>query len=108
MLGGTAKVPHGYTSCIITPHVMRWNASANAHRQQRIAAALGDPAGNAADLVAAFIAALGLPRTLRDVGVGQDQLPAIAAHARGDIWGRTNPRPMHSAEDVLEILRAAF
>ena len=112
MLGGTAKVPHGYTSCIITPHVMRWNASVNAHRQQRIAAALGDalgdPAGSAADLVANFIAALGLPRTLRDVGVREDQLPAIAAHARGDIWGRTNPRPMHSADDVLEILRAAL
>jgi alcohol dehydrogenase class IV len=108
MLGGTAKVPHGYTSCVMTPYVLRWNESVNAARQQRIAAAFGDPHGRAGDLADAFIASLGMPRTLTAVGVREDQLPIIAEHTLGDMWGRTNPRPIRNADDVLDILRSAL
>lgn len=108
MLGGTAKVPHGYTSCVMSPYVLRWNVSVNADRQGRIAAALGDAQASAGDLADAFIRSLGMPRTLGAVGVREDQLPIIAEHTLGDMWGRTNPRPIRSAEDVLDILRSAL
>jgi alcohol dehydrogenase class IV len=108
MLGGTAKVPHGYTSCVMSPYVLRWNVSVNADRQQRIAAALGDATASAGDLADALIRSLGMPRSLRQVGVREDQLPVIAEHTLGDMWGRTNPRPIRSAQDVLDILRSAL
>lgn len=108
MLGGTAKVPHGYTSCVMSPYVLRWNVSVNADRQQRIAAALGDATASAGDLADALIRSLGMPRSLRQVGVREDQLPVIAEHTLGDMWGRTNPRPIQSAQDVLDILRSAL
>ena len=41
VLGGTAGVPHGYTSCVMLPHVMRFNARVNAERQDAVADALG-------------------------------------------------------------------
>ena len=33
VLGGTAGVPHGYTSCVMLPHVLRFNEPVNAERQ---------------------------------------------------------------------------
>ena len=33
VLGGTCNVPHGYTSCVMLPTVLRWNEPANAARQ---------------------------------------------------------------------------
>ena len=36
ILGGSANVPHGYTSCVMLPHVLEWNASVNAERQSSL------------------------------------------------------------------------
>src|SRR6185312_9456206 len=92
VLGGTAGVPHGYTSCIMLPHVLRFNAPVNAERQAWVSEALGEPGGRAGDVVGALIAGLGLPTRLRDVGVKEEQFDRIAAqyiHAR---CLPTNPR----------------
>ena len=69
VLGGTAGVPHGYTSCVMLPPVLRFNEPVNAERQAWVSEALGRPGVQAADAVAELIASLGLPGTLRDVGV---------------------------------------
>ena len=64
VLGGTADVPHGYTSCVMLPHVLRFNEKVNSARQALVAEALGAPGMTAADAVAALIASLGLPGTV--------------------------------------------
>src|SRR5947208_4408580 len=78
VLGGTARVPHGYTSCVMLPHVLRFNHSVNAGKQARVSEALGRPEAPAAEAVAELIAGLGLPTRLRDLGVKPDQLDRIA------------------------------
>lgn len=108
VLGGTCNVPHGYTSCVMSPAVLAWNAEHDASRQGRISAALGHPGCAAATALDGFIRSLGMPRRLADVGVGPAQLQQIAAYTLEDIWGRTNPRPITSAADVLEILNRAL
>jgi alcohol dehydrogenase class IV len=108
VLGGLSGVPHGHTSCILLPHVMRWNAPVNAARQDLIAAALGRPGACAADVVAELIQALGQPTRLRDAGAANDALPKIAALAMGNVWVRTNPRTISGPADVLAILEAAW
>jgi len=107
-LGAAADVPHGHTSCVMLPHVLRYNEPATAAKQALIAGALGRPDEPAADAVAGLIAALGLPATLRAVGVKREQLPAIAAAALQNPWVRTNPQPIRSAEDVTRLLEAAW
>src|ERR1700733_1030047 len=92
VLGGTANVPHGYTSCVMLPHVLRFNVTVNAERQKWVSEALGRPDATAGDAVAALIAGLGLPATLHDVGVKREQLDAIAAGSMHDRWVHTNPR----------------
>ena len=106
-LGGTGGVPHGYTSCVLMPHVLRFNEPAVARRQALISEAFGQAGANAADLVAALIEGLGLPRTLRDVGITtDDQIEAITDASMQDPWIKTNPRPMDRAQ-VRAILEAA-
>ena len=108
VLGGTARVPHGYTSCVMLPHVLRFNAAVNAERQKIVSEALGRPGEPAAEVVAALIAELGLPRTLRDVGVEAGLLDRIAGEAMHDRWIHTNPRKIEGAATVRRLLDAAW
>jgi maleylacetate reductase len=107
VLGGTCGVPHGYTSCVMLPAVLRYNAGVNAGRQAIVAESLGRPGDDAAQVVADLIAELGLPRTLRDVGVGPERFAEVAEHSMHDRWIHTNPRSITSPEQVLAILQSA-
>ena len=107
ILGGSCGVPHGYTSCVMLPHVLRFNRSANAARQRMVAAALGRPGEEAADVIAELIAELGMPRRLADVGIGQDRFALIATNVMHDRWLHTNPVKIESPEQVLQILESA-
>lgn len=108
VLGGSANVPHGYTSCVMLPYVLAHNAAVNAERQADIAAALGCPGASAAEVLDRFIADLGMPRHLKDVDIAEGQLPQLAENAMLDDWTWSNPRPLRTPDDVMEILRAAY
>ena len=107
-LGAAADVPHGHTSCVMLPHVMRYNEGATAGKQRSIAEALGNPGSRPADAVAELISALGQPSTLRAVGVKREQFPAIAEASMKSAWVRSNPRPIRAPADVMELLEAAY
>lgn len=107
-LGAFADVPHGHTSCVILPHVMRYNEPATTAKQRLIAEAMGRPDVAAADVIAEMIATLKQPTTLRAVGVKREQLPKIAEASMNNIWVRTNPQPIRSVDEVMQILEAAW
>ena len=107
-LGAVTGMSHGYTSCIMLPHVMRWNFDVTRDVQQRIAATMGRSDGDAAQAVADLIAGLGLPTRLRDLKVEQSQFAQIARGAAENLWVRTNPRPINGAEDLERLLQAAW
>ncbi len=108
VLGGTANVPHGYTSCVMLPHVLRFNEPVNAERQARVSEALGWRDRPAGDAVAALIAGLGLPGTLRAAGVKLEQLDSIAVGSMHDRWVHTNPRKIDGPAAVRALLDAAW
>jgi maleylacetate reductase len=107
VLGAVFDIPHGHTSCIMLPAVMRWNKPANADRQALIAAAMGDPAADAGDLLDRFIGGLGMPRSLLAVNVGREHFDRIAKQAMGTPWVPRNPRPIPTPEVLREILELA-
>jgi maleylacetate reductase len=96
VLGGSAGVPHGYTSCVMMPAVLAFNAQVNADRQAEISAALGAAGQPASEVLDRFIGGLGLPRRLRDVGVKRDDLQRIATNCMLDDWTFSNPRPIRA------------
>ena len=107
VLGAAFDVPHGYTSCIMLPAVMRWNARDNAERQKIIAETMGHPGQDAADVLDDFIRALGMPRCLADVRVSPEHFDAIADQAMRTPWVPRNPRKIDSPAQIREILLLA-
>src|ERR1700733_5054520 len=107
VLGAAFDVPHGYTSCVMLPSVMRWNKSANAERQALVSAGMGAPGEDAADVLDRFIRGLGMPRSLLDVRVGPEHFDRIAEQAMGTPWIPRNPRKIDGPAQVREILQLA-
>jgi len=107
VLGAVFDVPHGHTSCIMLPSVMRWNKSANADRQALIANAMGHPGKDAGDVLDDFIRGLGMPRSLGEVKIGKEHFERIAAQAMGTPWVPRNPRKIDGPAQVKEILELA-
>ena len=107
VLGAEFGVPHGYTSCVMLPSVMRWNKSDNAERQALVSAAMGKPGNDAADVLDSFIRDLGLPRSLQDVRIGPEQFDRIAQQAMATPWIPRNPRKIDGPAQVREILLLA-
>ena len=108
ILGGSANVPHGYTSCVMLPYVLDYNERVNADRQREVASALEHPDERATDVLDRFIRDLGMPRRLREVKVEESDLPRLAQNCMLDDWTYSNPRRIADPEEVLEILRAAY
>jgi alcohol dehydrogenase class IV len=107
VLGALFDIPHGHTSCIMLPAVMRWNRPANAARQALVAAAMDHQGEDAADVLDSFIAGLGMPRSLAAVNVGRDSFDRMAEQAMGTPWVPRNPRRIDRPAQVREILELA-
>jgi maleylacetate reductase len=107
VLGAACHVPHGHTSCVMLPSVLRWNLPANADRQKRVSEAFGKPDTPADELVAGLVTALGLPRRLADVGVAKERFQEIAEKSMHDRAVLNNPRPIKEPAQVMEILELA-
>ena len=107
VLGAVFDIPHGHTSCIMLPSVMRWNKSANAD---------APGAGRRRD----GPSRRGCRRRARrlhprprhaaqpaEVKVGPEHFDRIAKQAMGTPWVPRNPRPIPGPEQVKEILELA-
>jgi maleylacetate reductase len=107
-LGADTGTPHGITSCVLLPTVMRYNLEYSAQPQAEIAAALGSAGAPAADQVESLIRDLGLPTKLSELKMDKARLPIIAEKGMANMWVRSNPRPIKDASQLLEILEAAW
>ena len=99
---GSLKEPslhHGTLNAVLLPPVLRFNASHVGDKYERLAAATGLEAGT--DL-AAFVedlnARIGLPGSLREMGVPASSIPEMALKAERDHSTATNPRPTTAAD----------
>ena len=107
VLGGTCGVPHYFCTAVMMPSVLRYNLPATEVAQKSVAAALGAPGRDAGEAFAAFIAELGLPRRLADVGVAEERFELIGKNAMLSIFTRSNPQPIREPGDVVKILKMA-
>lgn len=107
-LGAVAGVPHGMTSCVLLPAVLAFNAPVSAPQQAELASVFGNSGASAAEAVRQFIASLGLPTRLSQLGVDDKTLPRVAETGLGNAFVKANLRPIQSADDVMAILRTAY
>lgn len=104
-LGGSYGVPHGLTSCVMLNAVLKWCEGYGEERQHVVARLMGR--NNASDAVRELVESLGLPTTLKQVGVGPEHFHTIAEHAVRERAVRNALRPIARAEDIVEILEIA-
>jgi len=94
-IGARHGIPHGVTSCLLLPHVMRYLAKTMPDRMLVLAQATGaDPA----DRVEELIASLGLPQHISQYDVGQAELRRAAEELAGK----------YPAADLLGIYLSAL
>ena len=110
-------VGQGAAAAVLAPAGMRFNRAVLEAGQARVAEAFGlvrpgmstvEAAGLAPAAVAGFLTSLGVPARLRDLGVPESDLHAIAEDAMEDFFLRNNPRRVRDASEVLEVLRQAW
>ena len=99
----------------------KYNAKVNSAEQRAVCRVLWDiPDAKAAfqkhhlsdevsvdlgDLLDVFVRELGLPRSLSEVGVtGPEKLSMLARKSLQDPFAKTNPIPLTTPEQVMEIL----
>jgi maleylacetate reductase len=99
VLGGRYGLPHAQTHAIMLPYVLAFNAPGAPDAAGRIAQALGSE--HPAATLQALAAQLGLPRGLREIGLGEDQL-AEAARLIEPVVPADNPVPADAA--ALQVL----
>lgn len=114
ILGAKYNIHHGLANSLVLPSTMRFNRDACADRYALVAQAMGmqRPDMSAAEAailgVEHLIQAIGLPQRLRDAGVPEDGLAAIAEGALTDGAIVNNPIPVTESEQVLAVCRAAW
>jgi lactaldehyde reductase len=115
-LGAFYDTPHGIANAVILPYVMEYNAEYTGDKFKYIAEAMGvDTTGmNETEYRAAAVNAVkqlskdvGIPEKLHEIGVKEEDLPALAQSAFDDVCTGGNPRPC-TVESILEIYKTAF
>lgn len=113
-LGVHCHVPHGLACAVLLPTALRVNYAVSMEAISSLAPLFKITAGKSSLLaasavieeVAALCHELGVPRRMRDLGVRQEQLAALAPASRGNSMNG-NPRSISDAE-LLEILEALW
>ena len=103
-LGGTLDLPHAETHAVVLPHALAFNAPAAPRAVAALSRALGgvtDPARELWELAGR----LGAPRSLRELGMAEADVPRIAEAAVASPYA--NPRPV-TRDGVEALLRAAW
>ncbi|KUJ13464.1 Dehydroquinate synthase-like protein [Mollisia scopiformis] len=116
---GPQGVGHGETSCILLPAVCKYNKRVNTGQQEELKkvlateevvrrvsseAGLDMEKADLGDVLRAIFNALGMPKSLKEVGIGREKLDEVAENSLQDHFCRTNPIPIDSKEKALEIL----
>ncbi len=116
-VGTLTHTPHGAGVAVMLPYVMAFNSRANLPAMAQVAFALGvgdeaaDDAANAAaaiEFVADLFAAIGIPTTLRDLGLAEADIDWTVTQALGATrLVKNNPRPL-DAITMSMLVKAAF
>ena len=94
-IGARYGIPHGVTSCLLLPHVIRYFQNRMPERVALLGAVTGpDPAAS----VQALIESLGLPQHIAAYRIGEPEVRKAADELAGK----------YPAKDLMEIYRAAL
>lgn len=116
-LGAFYDTPHGVANAVLLPYVMEFNADATGEKYREIARAMGvaevdsmseqEYRKAAVDAVRKLSEDIGIPKKLKDIGVKEEDLEALADSALADACTPGNPKAV-TAKDILEVYKKAY
>ena len=111
-LGGFYDLPHGVCNALLLPHVERFNQRAAKARLDEVGAILNannaDLAGlEVIDAITKLANIVGIPKTLKELGVKEEDFGVLADNALKDVCGLTNPVQANK-DEIIAIFRAAY
>ncbi|WP_107928902.1 iron-containing alcohol dehydrogenase [Neisseria animaloris] len=111
-LGGFYDLPHGVCNALLLPHVERFNQQVAKGRLDEIGAILSknnpDLAGlEVIDAITKLAHIVGIPKSLKELGVKEEDFGVLADNALKDVCGLTNPIQANK-EQIIGIFKAAF
>ena len=116
-LGAFYDTPHGVANAVILPYVMEYNAPATGEKYREIARVMGVQGVDsmtqeeyrkaAIDAVKKLSEDVGIPKTLKEIGVMEEDLQALAESAMADACTPGNPRDTNVPE-ILEIYKSIY
>ena len=116
-LGAFYNTPHGVANAILLPHIMAYNADYTGEKFRDIAVAMGVKGAAEMPIAQAREAAIhavrqlshdvDIPPRLRDVGVREEDIPALAQAAFDDVCTGGNPRDTN-IDEIKALYRAIY
>ncbi|MBE0553808.1 MAG: iron-containing alcohol dehydrogenase [Rhodobacteraceae bacterium] len=108
-IGALTHTAHGTGVACLMPYVMGWNAPAITPELAEMAGAMGLPSGDQViPAISGLFARIGIPRSLRELGLAEDRLDWVAEQSLGITrLIQNNPRPL-TPDDMRHLLTAAF
>ena len=116
-LGAFYGTPHGVANAVLLPHIMAYNAEFTGEKYRDIAVALGNKSAATLPIAEARAAAIeavaqlnrdvNIPARLRDVGMKEEDIDALAAAALADVCTGGNPRDTN-LEEIKALYRQIF
>ena len=115
-LGARFDIPHGVANALLLPTVMEFNMPSSIIKYGRIARAMGVDTEGMTDEESAMAAVnavkqlsldLGIPQTLREIGIPEEALEQLAKDAFGDVCTGGNPQPI-TEEDILALYKKVY
>lgn len=112
-MGSLHDVPHGVANALLLPTIMEFNMPKCIEKFGVIARTMGvdttgmtaeQAAQAAVDAVKALSIRVGIPQTLGELGIKEEDIPALAAQAISDVCTPGNPRDVTEAE-IIELYK---
>ncbi|HEY2890770.1 MAG TPA: iron-containing alcohol dehydrogenase [Dongiaceae bacterium] len=100
-VGAVYDTHHGLTNAVVMPYVLEFNREAIEEKMVRLAAWLGLPNPSFKSVMSWVIALrkeIGIPHTLKDIGVGSERIDELSEMAAVDPTAGSNPVPAGAPE----------
>ncbi|EAD7632613.1 lactaldehyde reductase [Listeria monocytogenes] len=109
------NIPHGVACAALLPTVMKYNKDFTGDKYRLIAEALGLPSARqlplesvrdiACEAIEELSKDVGIPTTLSELGVKEEDIPKIATDAFSDVCTPGNPKET-TIEEIIELYRS--
>ena len=115
-LGAYYDTPHGLANALLLPHVLRFNGKICPDLFRNMGRAIGldmnnlndeEAVNKVADAVKNLAIKVGIPQTLKEIGIKREDLKILAEQAITDVCTGGNPRKV-TEKDILAIYEEAY